>query len=231
MDDTSLLPASGESAASVYRYYDSTGVLIYVGITKRGLARNLEHASRKEWWPFVATQEVEHFRTVDEARCRERELIHQNRPPFNVQHNPSGKEMRSEYLATMVSRAGDGIATPRQVHETYVATRGKVSLCVVEESGSRNKITFRTTTEDWPLAKMITVKHRVQIKDASGRFLGVIRSIAIVGMFAYLRGDLKDAANLPTGRAQATLRLDSSVKPATLKLTNVTVGIYPLMSA
>lgn len=82
---------------SVYLYYDKLGVLLYVGITKRGPVRNDEHTA-KEWWPFVARQEIEHHDSRDVALARETMLIRQNRPPFNKQQNPEHPRLRAAYL-------------------------------------------------------------------------------------------------------------------------------------
>jgi hypothetical protein len=223
-DNTPPSADSGKKpTASLYRYYDADGILIYVGITKRGLARNLEHASRREWWPYVSTQEVEHFAAYGEARDRERELIKERRPPFNIQHNPSCQEMRREYLSAVARSGIPGKTTLRQVYEAHVSAGGTIPLFLVDESGKENKITFRTTAEDWILARAIVIKHAVQVKDTDGKFLGMVRRAAPVGTFAYLRGELKDRAMLPSRQAHAKMRLDSSVKPAILKLTLITM--------
>ena len=84
---------------SVYRYYDSAGVLLYVGITNRGSARNEEHDRSKDWWPYVTRQEVSHYRSRAAAANVERETIRQYRPPFNVQHNVDHVAVREAYLA------------------------------------------------------------------------------------------------------------------------------------
>lgn len=85
--------------ASVYRYYDDIGLLLYVGITERGVVRNFEHSAFKDWWPFVVRQEVDHFDTRAEAAAEEKRLIRQYRPPYNVQHNAGVREIREAYLA------------------------------------------------------------------------------------------------------------------------------------
>jgi predicted GIY-YIG superfamily endonuclease len=96
----STLPVLQQSikATSVYKYYDRFGVLIYVGITSARRARQQQHNSDKAWWLLVASQQVEHFNTRDEARQREVELIQSFRPPFNKQHNPDYDEIRRAYI-------------------------------------------------------------------------------------------------------------------------------------
>jgi predicted GIY-YIG superfamily endonuclease len=83
---------------SVYRYYDSRDILLYVGITSRGIKRNREHNTTKEWWQFVARQEVEHYGSQEHASSREQGLIRKFRPPFNTRHNPSHEQDRAAYL-------------------------------------------------------------------------------------------------------------------------------------
>lgn len=96
---------------SVYRYFDEQGILLYVGITSRGMLRNREHNGSKDWWPYVAAQEVEHFTTRDEAHAREIELIADFRPPFNKHHNPSYGHFRDQYmtLRSMPVSFDDGV--------------------------------------------------------------------------------------------------------------------------
>ena len=92
----SILP---NEKTSVYRYYDDAGALLYVGITNLGLRRNSEHNLSKEWWPFVASQKVDHYDTRKEALRREAHLIRLCHPPFNVVHNQIYKRVRAAYLA------------------------------------------------------------------------------------------------------------------------------------
>lgn len=96
---------------SVYLYYDEFGMLIYVGITGRGARRNFEHNATKDWWPFVARQEVEHYPTRGQALARERALIRDNAAPFNVQHNPWHAEVNAAYrgLRNTIAELGDAV--------------------------------------------------------------------------------------------------------------------------
>lgn len=89
---------STATPTSVYRYFDKRGLLLYVGITRRGISRNSEHNTSKSWWQYVVRQEVDHYETRKAAHNIEKELIRQYRPPFNVQHNPGHAEVREAYL-------------------------------------------------------------------------------------------------------------------------------------
>lgn len=92
------IPPGPLRTTSVYRYYDRDGVLLYVGITNRGQERNREHFKSKDWWRFVARQDVSHYASRGEAEEHEKNLIQRYQPPFNVTHNPFWEDLRAEYL-------------------------------------------------------------------------------------------------------------------------------------
>ena len=104
----------GTTPTSVYRYYDEAKMLIYVGITSRRALRNQQHNSDKEWWQWVATQEVDHFDTREAAHSREVALIQQYRPPFNKHHNPDATAMRQAYIGLRASGLYGGQADESQ---------------------------------------------------------------------------------------------------------------------
>jgi predicted GIY-YIG superfamily endonuclease len=87
-----------EGPTSVYLYFVRSNLLLYVGVTSRGAVRQREHNTDKDWWTYVARQQVEHYPTREEALRRERELITLLAPPFNSMHNPD-REAREAYLA------------------------------------------------------------------------------------------------------------------------------------
>lgn len=70
----------------VYRCYDSTGTLLYVGCTSNWPARVRMHVSSDaSWWAFdVAKVVVRLARSVAEARALESEAIRAERPRWNI---------------------------------------------------------------------------------------------------------------------------------------------------
>ena len=133
---------------SVYRYYDRTGLLLYVGITSRGTRRQREHNGDKEWWPFVARQEVEHYGSRREAASREKALIQEFRPPFNRTHNVDHEQLRELYMAaaqTMPDRAQpqrEGATAPLDPAEAFRSVGGKIPMTQIQRG---NEAVFATS--------------------------------------------------------------------------------------
>lgn len=117
-------PTGDDTPTSVYRYYDKLGILLYVGITRTGIARNVQHNRSAQWWPMVVRQEVEHLASRTAARAREKDLIQEYRPPFNVQHNVDHQSLRDAYLGLAVANvpADDIRAMLRRLNRTLPVT-------------------------------------------------------------------------------------------------------------
>lgn len=72
---------------SLYRFYDTYGQLLYVGITRRGRGRFHDHAADKAWWAAVHTARIEHYETRQDALLAEAAAIRDEAPLHNTQHN------------------------------------------------------------------------------------------------------------------------------------------------
>jgi hypothetical protein len=71
--------------AAIYRLYDSSGALLYVGISKDPRSRWAGHAATKAWWPEVAHREIgTWFASVKEARTAEDAAIRSENPRYNI---------------------------------------------------------------------------------------------------------------------------------------------------
>lgn len=73
-----------ERATTLYRCYDSEETLLYVGITSQRHRRFVQHSKGSDWWPRVATLQLEHYPTTSEAKAAEREQVAKLDPPHNV---------------------------------------------------------------------------------------------------------------------------------------------------
>lgn len=79
---------------TVYKLYDGAGVLLYVGITSRGMGRLGEHLHERDWWGRVASTKFEHYPERGAALQRERTIIQAESPIYNVAHNrPASKRI------------------------------------------------------------------------------------------------------------------------------------------
>lgn len=75
---------------TLYRFFDASGALLYVGIAGRFSARLRAHRREAPWYAAATSITLERFETRAEAEAAERAAIVSERPAHNVQHN-SGK--------------------------------------------------------------------------------------------------------------------------------------------
>lgn len=76
-----------QSPHALYRFFDRTDVLLYIGISVNLPARLRQHSGGKPWWLTVARISVEYYPSRDEALAAERAAIKAERPLFNDVHN------------------------------------------------------------------------------------------------------------------------------------------------
>jgi len=67
----------------LYRFYDSAGRLLYVGITM-DLSRRLAKHRQRDWWPDVAEADYEYFPGREAAKSAERVAIATEDPIHNI---------------------------------------------------------------------------------------------------------------------------------------------------
>ncbi|MFB6392603.1 GIY-YIG nuclease family protein [Polymorphospora lycopeni] len=72
---------------ALYRFYDRTDVLLYVGITMDLPGRMRTHKREKPWWSDVDHIAVEHYTTRNAALEAEAEAIRAEKPIHNDKHN------------------------------------------------------------------------------------------------------------------------------------------------
>jgi predicted GIY-YIG superfamily endonuclease len=80
----------------VYRLYDESGRLLYIGSTGNARRRQYEHSCESWWWPQVARIRVQMFGTREAAQAAERAAVSVEAPAFNVWWTGGNhEEMRS----------------------------------------------------------------------------------------------------------------------------------------
>lgn len=72
---------------ALYRFFDASDVLLYVGITVDPGARFKKHGGDKEWWGEVDRIDIARHATRKEALDAERKAIKEEQPLHNVVHN------------------------------------------------------------------------------------------------------------------------------------------------
>ncbi|MEV5930088.1 GIY-YIG nuclease family protein [Streptomyces cellulosae] len=78
-----------DQPTALYRLYDATGALLYVGITSDPERRFKQHAYLKPWWGDVARREIRWFANRPAAERAEVEAIQDDDPLHNGTHSPS----------------------------------------------------------------------------------------------------------------------------------------------
>lgn len=71
---------------AVYRLFDASDVLLYVGVANRPEERWRSHAIEKQWWDQVARKMVEWYPSRDEALTAEDAAILAESPRFNIMY-------------------------------------------------------------------------------------------------------------------------------------------------
>lgn len=190
----SLPETAIETQTSVYRYYDASGVLLYVGITGRADQRNTEHNKTKSWWHRVAHQSIEHFPSRAEAHAREVELIQRYMPPFNTQHNPQAATMQSAYQELRELEQSRAITDPNEIARHLNRDLPVQVLRVDPVSGYVDMV---SKIEHLPLVSRIVFTPGAQVYQ--GRSIGFLQAIEHRGPFAAFRLRLKREAKFTAG--------------------------------
>lgn len=76
------------SPHALYRFFDTEGRLLYVGLTVDPGNRWKAHSKQKSWWPDVRNVTLEWFSTRTEVTAAEKAAIQIERPAYNVVYQP-----------------------------------------------------------------------------------------------------------------------------------------------
>lgn len=74
---------------AIYRCFNATGELIYIGVTDSPGARHASHKREREWWAEVTEVEWIFFPTYGAAIDAERDAIEAEAPEYNKIGAPS----------------------------------------------------------------------------------------------------------------------------------------------
>jgi hypothetical protein len=79
--------------ADLYRVYDASGDLLYVGIAVNVFNRMRGHRREAAWWPLADTGTVERYPKRFDAQRAESRAIRSEHPKFNVRNERSYGDM------------------------------------------------------------------------------------------------------------------------------------------
>lgn len=88
---------------NLYRCFDAAGRLLYIGITRRGMNRAIDH-HEKPWWDEVATMTWQRFATRAEVMAAERDAIMSEAPAYNIAHKAATVEVANADWDRLVER-------------------------------------------------------------------------------------------------------------------------------
>jgi predicted GIY-YIG superfamily endonuclease len=71
----------------LYRFFDFSGQLLYVGMTNNPSKRLRRHRSEKWWWVEIANIQLQHFSNRYDLRAAELEAIRSEKPIYNIVEN------------------------------------------------------------------------------------------------------------------------------------------------
>lgn len=71
---------------ALYRFFDASGALLYVGITNNPARRFTQHGVDREWWHEVETIRMQRFDDRESVLAAEREAIKTEQPRYNIVH-------------------------------------------------------------------------------------------------------------------------------------------------
>lgn len=207
-----------DTPTSVYRFYDARSVLIYVGITSRGVTRQRQHNSDKEWWPFVVAQKVDHFPTRAAAHEREVALIKRWEPPFNKQHNKRHAQLRALYLGL-----DGGVPQPLTVKEC--ALRGIKTIRLIPVRSDQGESLVSDPADSLVVEALRDVAG-TPVLDKFNRTIGSIKQFSRAGHSATF--ELRRRLGVhPILSAVATIKYTSLKKPCVTGLRKVEVTLGP----
>lgn len=97
---------SADGVTALYRHFDDTGRLLYVGIAHDPDARAAQHRANSPWAILSSRVEIDWHDTRDEARDAERDAIQTEAPLFNIANaSPKAKQLAIDYLLARVALA------------------------------------------------------------------------------------------------------------------------------
>jgi predicted GIY-YIG superfamily endonuclease len=105
------LPGKGNTMEHtiLYRYFDSSGNLLYVGITKSQINRFSQHNAKSVWIPLIHSATFEHFQFRQDAIEAESRAIENEDPKYNIagSRNDKGISIINMHFLSLYMKSPD----------------------------------------------------------------------------------------------------------------------------
>ena len=85
-----------EMNTQLYRHFDESRNLLYVGISLSTFNRLSQHKDHSDWFKKIKNVTIEHFPTREEAMAAERQAIKSENPKFNIALRKTVAEIEKE---------------------------------------------------------------------------------------------------------------------------------------
>lgn len=105
---------------TLYRYFDSEGQLLYVGITGDNTKRQSQHRRSSFWFGEIASASFEHFDTRDQALTAESAAIRYEKPLHNIAQ--TGFRLVHSPYVHMIHLAGSPDGGHDKIHSDFCKT-------------------------------------------------------------------------------------------------------------
>jgi predicted GIY-YIG superfamily endonuclease len=128
----------------LYRHYNSSGELLYIGISISQLQRLAQHKQYSHWIMEVSDIKIENFETREEALKAERWAIKEECPKYNVIHNDMADSLQTYTPVTSI----DGNIYCCQVDLAEIS--GAFLIVADTREDALNKISHQVTYKHTP---------------------------------------------------------------------------------
>lgn len=107
--------AVSQGRTALYRVFDVSGMLLYVGISQNPDVRFGQHSQTKPWWRDVDVRKVEWHDTRAAAEAAERDAIKAEKPRWNQRHS----DVQPDHIAVWLDKL-DKVTAEHQEARAYL---------------------------------------------------------------------------------------------------------------
>lgn len=141
---------------ALYRTFDASGVLLYIGISKNFGTRWKQHARVQPWWPDIQRQTVEWYPDWDVAHAAEVAAIRTENPRFNVMHAVHTEKVRARRGPARRPKPKPAPVSARDVEIKRILIEAQADYAETRDTayGRRRRAVTRARSEGWSKYKI-----------------------------------------------------------------------------